>query len=288
MSWVPKMVYLAPMFLYLLSFYFLGDSAKALVGGNYARQMPQVVEIKNRYAKTYCSGSVVGLNPLTILTASHCVERKYRIDINVSYLHPKLIFKGNSKVKALDIAVLVFDQGDIFSEDLKQTFTLEKTNIDLKKYHGMVFLCGSGREVNNVEGVQIGGHKKCGESLFIKNQSFVDSMFSLYSKKYLICKKWVDPKELDKLNYATAIRGDSGGPLFISKNKKLYLLGLLQSGVVNLDQGRKTESSICGVSYGESFRSDWIPLQSDNKVTLDFLRNTVKLGANITGIKRDL
>ncbi len=304
------------MFLFLTSLYFFIGNSFSLVGGGLTHNIKQVVELKNDHSRTYCSGAVVGLSPLTVLTANHCILNKELKDINVLGIRPQKIIQSDDNLsdiyssrlsfpvwktqyyewytrsgllekqsaKGIDIAVLVFDSQDSFGEDLKQAFTLEAIDIDLEKYRGKMSLCGSGREINSANGVQVSGKMKCGESYFIPEQSSDKSLLYLFSKKYLLCKQWASVDQLAMLNYATAINGDSGGPLFIFKNNKFFLLALLKSGLVNTDISLKNEPGRCGVEYGESFRSDWILFGKKNQMIMDFLKGAVSLGANINGI----
>lgn len=270
------------MLLFFSAFY--SFSSFALVGGSKSLNFDAVVSIEDA-GETNCSGSVVGLKPLTIITAAHCVNSSKREDISVQKMVPTGILFGNHQLPGFDIAVLVFDNNArIPGLGEKNIFTLmPKLAKQMKSYRGPIETCGFGKQVSNYFSSESIGERKCGQGLYLEGDSYSDAFHTLYSKQFMNCYIMARPDEYRKLDFAKTLSGDSGGPLFRKINGKLVLIGVTNSVSFNISH-ENANSKDCGVPYGYVYRMKWSSVLNSNKVsTVLFTLAKTKMGADISG-----
>lgn len=269
----------------LLLSYFLPLSLFALVGGNNVYDRPQIVSIHDFNNAIYCTGVVVGIHPLTVITADHCVKGREEYEIVIEGNQPIKVLRGNQQILGLDLAVLIF-KSDIKITGLtdKNIFSLDgQKSLGLESYRGKIKMCGFGGEINSGIVSQKVGNLKCGNGLYLGQKSYSSLSHSLYSKKYMIYNKWARNEELRKLKISTIMGGDSGGPLFIQNNGELILIGIATSFLPNSDNIPLPDD--CDIDLGAGFQFNWTSVLPSNQLATQFLKQAKeRFGADIQGL----
>lgn len=203
-----------------------------------------------------CSSVIVGTQPLTLITAGHCLKEVEldaltklpkisiigtnfnqiaNINLKKAYYHPYHEIQNNL---ALDMAILVFD----ISLPREEKFVLINTNPDLSE----VLICGFGNAVN--ESVLI--NPSC---TLKKTLSNLNDFYPVLPKEYEESDLMLHSKAraqfqykqeiISSLSFLTAInrldehhkysesepmptQGDSGGPWLIKKNASYILVAI--------------------------------------------------------------
>jgi hypothetical protein len=250
-------------YLFLLVTAFIVDSASAVVYSNTSMKSPAVVALGR---KGYCSGVVVGLKPLTILTARHCAEKgvvqymNHDPDLVISSSFLDDVYSVDQHKLPGDISVLVFKNYQL-QIPVTSLFLLEPFKL---QHWQTITVCGYGASKPEVSDTVTGlNNQRCGTSSvhlddpalnFFENGT--DKNFSKRSskKKAKILHSVVQGNLLEfgagsRLGIAAVLQdgsydkdhtqalvksGDSGGPAFIQNDQgRNILVGINSMETVN-------------------------------------------------------
>ena len=181
---------------------------QGIVNGKETNAYPAIVmlELRSAMGSGLCSGSVVGLNPPTIVTARHCIEGVHYNNVAPKHiLHPTAIdhMQKPEWGVAGDIAVLVFDAS---TRDKQFRGITEKDlfliNTQPLRWGQDVAICGYG-----LDGIQLGtgqaGIKRCGKTRAITANApyaFPNIMEDIV-KKYGQTVTWSQISKLEKTQF---------------------------------------------------------------------------------------
>lgn len=270
-------------------FFFISFPLFALVGGRNIYNRPQVVGIHDFQGGVYCSGAVVGVNPLTVLTAAHCVKDREILDIVIEESQPLKVILANDKINGLDLAILIFKSNiKIKGVSEQNIFKLDgQKSLGLQNYRGRIEMCGLGGEINSSLISQRTGNLKCGSGLYLAQKSYSDRVHSLFSKKFMSCADLAKNEDYQGLKISTIFPGDSGGPLFIQNNEEFILVGITKS-YFGWERGgfdKNGKHFDCDIEDGAGFQFDWTSVLPSNDLGTLFLKMAKdRHGADIQGL----
>ena len=214
---------------------------------------------KPQYIKSTCSGALVGLKPLTVFTARHCVENNGGSVNPVAFISPdqkfyradRVLFPESTDLIQSDLALLTFleatqiegTEKDHFQYRAEDLFSLAPVDY---RVGDEVEFCGYGLESDSSSPDTSFEFKKldlrCGKSQLIFTPTALAgwSDFGSDQEGVETIKKLLDSFSMGHRFLATGRykdgeyqptqpmtnRGDSGGPLFIRKNGTLHLIGI--------------------------------------------------------------
>jgi hypothetical protein len=273
-------------------------NAHALIYSNSKETYKAVIKLESIDGNGLCSGTVVGFNPPTVITARHCVEMGAFLYKNIGpdkmiteSFHENRFSVGGAKLPG-DMAVIMYPRSSEqeFRKAMSQDdlFDVKETRVQAGQ---KVQLCGygsTGPVKNEIAGM---GVQRCGQNFVILGDS----------KRRAIPLK---PNELfDQYDQATKIQyifdliqsyigeygnetrfglgidearkmsltqwGDSGGPMFIKDENGRKQIIAISSGILNVGSQ--------GMFIGGFF---W---RLDHQWSREFLRKAVNMGADING-----
>ncbi|MEA9355619.1 trypsin-like serine protease [Bacteriovorax sp. PP10] len=231
-------------------------SAEAIVNGKDEAGMPAVVMLEG--GGGVCSGSIVGLNPLTVITAKHCayygaIQLKGTAPAKVVFdKFPTKVFNPARGDSPGDIVILIYPQelSKEFNLSKEELFTVAPLSL---KLHDSVSFCGYGSTNLDAKNITDNRKKRCGQNnLIIESEQYV---FQDNYNRVVNSKDFTDlsPRELSEFlqtttqfvlsQYEVGSRlavelvsdpslsvpagGDSGGPWFVkSEDSRLHLIGV--------------------------------------------------------------
>lgn len=152
-------------------------SAEAIVNGKDEAGMPAVVMLEG--GGGVCSGSLVGLNPVTVITAKHCA---YYGAIQLKGIAPSKVVFDKFPTKVFNPAI-GSSPGDIviliFPQELSKEFNIPKEDlftvapVDLK-LHDVVSFCGYGSTNIDAKNITDNRKKGCGQNnLIIESEQYI-------------------------------------------------------------------------------------------------------------------
>lgn len=231
-------------------------SAQAIVNGKEEAGMPAVVMLEG--GGGVCSGSIVGLNPLTVITAKHCayygaIQLKDTAPEKVVFdKFPTKVFNPAIGSTPGDIIVLIYPRelSKEFNISKEELFTVAPVGL---KLHDNISFCGFGSSNIDAKTISENRIKRCGQ-----NKLIVESEQYIFPDNY---NKVVNEKDLSEIsekglteflqtttqfvlaqyevgsrlgveivsdpNLAVPAGGDSGGPWLVkSEDSRLHLIGV--------------------------------------------------------------
>lgn len=234
----------------IMAFTLLTLRAEAIVNGKEEAGMPAVVMLEG--GGGVCSGSIVGLNPLTVITAKHCayygaIQFKDTAPAKVVFdKFPTKVFNPAVGSTPGDIVVLIFpkelsSEFKISKEDL---FTVAPVTL---KLNDSVSFCGYGSANIDAKNITDNRKKRCGQNnLIIESEQYVfpDSGKAFADLSPLELTEFLQTTtQLVLSQYEVGSRlavdlisnpslsvpagGDSGGPWFVKNaDNALHLIGV--------------------------------------------------------------
>lgn len=240
----------------IMVFAFFALRAEAIVNGKDEAGMPAVVMLEG--GGGVCSGSIVGLNPLTVITAKHCA---YYGAIQLKSTAPSKVFFDKFPTKVFnpavgdspgDIVILIFPQElskefNILKEEL---FTVAPVSL---KLHDKISFCGYGSTNIDAKNITDNRKKRCGENnLIIESEQYI---FQENYNRVVNRKSYTDLSAIELTEFlqtttqlvlsqyevgsrlavdlisdaslSVPAGGDSGGPWFVkSEDSRLHLIGV--------------------------------------------------------------
>lgn len=231
-------------------------SVEAIVNGKDEAGMPAVVMLEG--GGGVCSGSIVGLNPLTVITAKHCayygaIQLKDTAPLKVIFdKFPTKVFNPAVGDIPGDIVILIFPQelSKEFNISKDELFTVAPVSF---KLHDTISFCGYGSANIDAKNIRDNRKKRCGQNnLIIESEQYVfqDNYNRVANGKNLTDFSSIELAEflqtttqLILSQYETGSRlavelvsdsslsvpagGDSGGPWFVkSEDNSLHLIGV--------------------------------------------------------------
>jgi hypothetical protein len=248
-----------------------------------------------------CSGSVVGLEPVTIVTAKHCVEAGA---VNLGYLKPKTIltktfrdepFSVREGILPGDLAILIYAENKMEIDEVKNLTDADLFYLDPQelKFGQDVEFCGYGG-TRFIVPDNSAGELNCGKNKIIldnKDLNFEDFLIPYQGKNFDDLSVELQTKTLQSMveftleTYGAGTRlgftnlpgdpkqslvqvGDSGGPIFIrdSQGHKQIIAVSSAGGAVETQGALRPVMSI-----GWRLNGEW---------TKNFLEDARKLGAD--------
>lgn len=231
-------------------------TAQAIVNGKEEAGMPAVVMLEG--GGGVCSGSIVGLNPLTVITAKHCayygaIQLKDTAPDKVVFdKFPTKIFNPAIGSTPGDVVVLIYPKelSKEFNISKKDLFTVAPVNL---KLHDSVSFCGFGSANIDAKIISDNRIKRCGQNnLIVESEQYVfqDNYNSVTSGREF---SELSVKELSEFLQTTTqlilsqyergsrlgvelvsdsslsvpAGGDSGGPWLVKgEDERLHLIGV--------------------------------------------------------------
>lgn len=231
-------------------------SAEAIVNGKEEAGMPAVVMLEG--GGGVCSGSIVGLNPLTVITAKHCayygaVQLKDTAPEKVVFdKFPTKIFNPAIGATPGDIIVLIYPKelSKEFNIRKEELFTVAPVSL---KLHDTISFCGFGSANIDAKIISDNRIKRCGQNkLIVESEQYIsqdnynkvvnEKDFSNLSEKelkeflqtttQLVLSQYEISSRLgveiiSDSNLSVPAGGDSGGPwLLKGEDSRLHLIGV--------------------------------------------------------------
>jgi hypothetical protein len=189
---------------------FISHRSHALVNGTINTTLDSVVQLTSVLSQSDnpngdgtkinhvlgCTGALVGLHPITVITARHCVHQTlgvylgHTLDWQATHIFEsnfgKQPFDSATHAVPGDIAVLIFDgtpdELSVHVDPHKDLFSVAPIAVQSEQ---MVSICGYGLTNNKAVASAIDNQRRCGENfLELENQAFQPLSFLSVIKRF--------------------------------------------------------------------------------------------------------